>query len=311
MLDGPMQFVSTRVLIGDAQITFALGYARAAWAVLVERQGFVLDTRFVPAADAVARDRVCVYVLLRGRWLEHGPDGRSFEGRAAFVVSEAQLEGEKGRRSCTFRSDGAPLAAIELHLPRTHVAAPRGLLAPLALDDAAWSAATDALAALDGDRTDNSLLSERIPRLLRELSRLGIITPDAPVAATEPSPPALRRVLAPLQRTVERMYLGATLKELERATGTSPRQLARDVERAVRSLGLAGLGWRLTSRHLRIKFAVILLSAEHATVAEVARLIGWGSADAMTRAFRNAGLPAPSSVQRAIRASSPAGDGGA
>jgi transcriptional regulator GlxA family with amidase domain len=57
----------------------------------------------------------------------------------------------------------------------------------------------------------------------------------------------------------------------------------------------------LVSRRLRLKMAVIMLSAKDATVAEVARVVGYGSADAMARAFRDAELPAPSEVREALR----------
>jgi AraC-like DNA-binding protein len=43
--------------------------------------------------------------------------------------------------------------------------------------------------------------------------------------------------------------------------------------------------------------AVLLLSAPEATVAEVAKIVGYGSAIAMARAFRDAKLPAPSAIQ--------------
>ncbi len=296
-----MQFGCGRVAIGASRIKFAVGYARAAWVQVEERAGFALDTRFIPAAEAAAPDRTCIYLLLRGRWVLHGDC--SFEGPSAFVVSEELLEGANGARSRTFCSAGSPLVSIELHLPTTYVLAGAGVPSALAMDEDAWAAAFEFSAALEGEHPA-TLLRERLPRLLRELSRLAILTPDAPAVIGEPAPAALERVLRAMLRSVERMYLGGTMKDLESATGISQRQLARDIESAVRVIGLVGLGWRLTSRHLRIKIAVMLLSGEHATVAGVARIVGWGSADAMTRAFRNSGLAAPTVVQRQVRASS-------
>jgi transcriptional regulator GlxA family with amidase domain len=52
---------------------------------------------------------------------------------------------------------------------------------------------------------------------------------------------------------------------------------------------------------LRLRTAVVLLSAAEATVVEVARLVGYGSPIAMARAFRDAKLPAPSVVQAELR----------
>jgi AraC-like DNA-binding protein len=45
---------------------------------------------------------------------------------------------------------------------------------------------------------------------------------------------------------------------------------------------------------------VLLLSAPGGTVAEVAKAVGYGSPIALARAFRDAKLPAPSTVQDAM-----------
>jgi len=46
---------------------------------------------------------------------------------------------------------------------------------------------------------------------------------------------------------------------------------------------------------------VLFLSAPGGTPSEVAKAVGYGSLDAMGRAFRDAKLPAPSVVQEAVR----------
>ena len=57
----------------------------------------------------------------------------------------------------------------------------------------------------------------------------------------------------------------------------------------------------LATLHLRLKVAVLFLSAEGISVAEVAEASSYGSVDAMARAFRDAGLPPPSKVQAQLR----------
>jgi AraC-like DNA-binding protein len=52
---------------------------------------------------------------------------------------------------------------------------------------------------------------------------------------------------------------------------------------------------------LRLRSAVLLLSAPDGGVAEVAKLVGYGSPIAMARAFRDADLPPPSVIQADIR----------
>ena len=51
----------------------------------------------------------------------------------------------------------------------------------------------------------------------------------------------------------------------------------------------------------------LLLSAPAATPSEVAKAVGYGSLDAMGRAFRDATLPAPSVVHAAVRYRDPPG----
>ena len=46
---------------------------------------------------------------------------------------------------------------------------------------------------------------------------------------------------------------------------------------------------------------MLLLSAPDATPSDVSRAVGYGSLDAMGRAFRDASLPAPSIIQDAVR----------
>ena len=80
---------------------------------------------------------------------------------------------------------------------------------------------------------------------------------------------------------------------------------ASQVERAFRrwatAFALVGPGLRNVTRTIRLNTAVLFLSAEDASVADVAHATGYGSADAMARAFRDAGMASPSAVQKQLR----------
>jgi transcriptional regulator GlxA family with amidase domain len=67
------------------------------------------------------------------------------------------------------------------------------------------------------------------------------------------------------------------------------------------SFGIPGTTWRDASHRLRVKCALLLLSAEDASVSEVAASAGYASAEALGRAFRDAGLDAPSRIQERLR----------
>ena len=70
---------------------------------------------------------------------------------------------------------------------------------------------------------------------------------------------------------IERLYLTPTLAEVEEATGVSLRQLDRHIQDFVSAFAVVGEGWRATTRHFRLKLAIVFLSAPGATVGEVAR----------------------------------------
>lgn len=56
---------------------------------------------------------------------------------------------------------------------------------------------------------------------------------------------------------------------------------------------------------MRLRAAVLWLSSPELTVSDVARIVGYQSTDAMSRAFRDAALPAASVVQDAVRYTEP------
>jgi transcriptional regulator GlxA family with amidase domain len=80
----------------------------------------------------------------------------------------------------------------------------------------------------------------------------------------------------------------------------SMRQVGRDAKGMTKTFGFGG-GFRDMLLVLRLRVATLLLSAPDATVADVARRVGYGSPIAMARAFRDAKLPAPSAIQDAMR----------
>jgi transcriptional regulator GlxA family with amidase domain len=84
------------------------------------------------------------------------------------------------------------------------------------------------------------------------------------------------------------------------ATGLSVSQAEREVQRLVSLFGMVGPGLRNVTHHLRLKVAVLFLSADGVSVGDVAQAVGYGSVDAMARAFRLAGLAAPSVIQESL-----------
>lgn len=141
-----------------------------------------------------------------------------------------------------------------------------------------------ALAALTGGLVDDAVLSA---------AANGFASQAVPAVFV-----GMWRAIRPL---IESFSLAPTMKELSSASAIPLRRVERQLQDFITSTGHLGAGWRSATKHTRVKLAVMLLSAEDLAIADVAAAVGYGSPDAMARAFRDLGLAPPSSVRDGIR----------
>jgi AraC-like DNA-binding protein len=283
--------------IGAASMRWALTFASRFWSVLVVRDGFTLDTRFVPAPDGAPKGNAILYVLLEGVWVELGGKKRTFNAPCSFLLTEEEYEGAHGKRGAPYRAKGSPtFRALELHFVESDMRVPYG---EVTLSQASWQAAKDAVD-LGKHRTDEELLTP-VSALLRALGADGVVTDSLVETATKDGSPTFARLWRALRPMAERLYLAPSMSEVSQNTGMSERQIDRHVRSFVETFGLVGAGWRPATKHIRLRLAVLLLSAEDATIADVAKMVGYGSTDAMARAFRDASLPPPTTVREHVR----------
>src|SRR5579859_6097727 len=265
--------------LGSAHLRWALIFGPSIWSIAVERRGLVLDTRRTPAAGDAPRPGTCLYLLLRGCWTIHPEGSPRFVAPAAFVVSEEQLEPGSGERPLTFTSWGDPdYAAIEIHHDASDVAPPpEPLREPLHIAPATWQAAGEVIRVSRDD--DDDAYRAAFATLIDRLVRDGALPAGLKTRVLRPTSRPFVLLWNGVRPMIERLYLSPTLQELGAATGVSLRQMDRHVRSFLSSFGIVGRHWRSTTRHFRLKLAVILLSAEHASVAEVAAAVGYGSSD--------------------------------
>lgn len=291
--------------LGASRLQWRMAFGGRFWWIVVDRSGLALDTRWVPGARGEVRPNTCVYLLTEGTLEIFSPTPLLLEAPAAVVFTEEQLEGASNARSLTYRASGEPFVSVQIQFPKVLLTAPYRTAGPLphvlALGKETWDLAREVTAACN-ESADASL--EPMQRLVRSLHAEGVVLSDAlkPKVIQTPAPLAL--LWQGVRPMVERLYLTPTVLEVSSATGISARQVDRYVGQFLARFGhLGGAGWRLATRHMRLKLAVLWLSAEGVTVADVAAATSYGSADAMARAFRDAGLPAPSVVQSKLRGS--------
>jgi AraC-like DNA-binding protein len=285
--------------IGRAEQRWSLCFAPRLWISIVQRSGLVLDTRFVAPATDEPPATTCLFLLQRGRWIFHDERGASLQSPSAFVITEEELEGGRGARPYTYAAVGDPYHAIEIHVGGGDLTRPAAR-APAALDvpTSVWRSAEEVQ---QHAARDDASCRRVVGELLRGLGRAGLLRPRVVDHALQHDSRRHALLWAGVRPMIEKLYLTPTLQEVADRVGLSTRQVDRYVEGFVGAFGLVGERWRSSTLHLRLKLAVVLLSADEASVAEVAGAIGYSSSDAMARAFRDAGLPPPATVQRQVR----------
>jgi AraC-like DNA-binding protein len=278
-----------------AQMTWALGLSQRVWCLFVDRSGLALDTRYIPGSTTPDKRQLCLYLLLSGRFVHH--EIGVFEGPVAFVLTMSQLEGTNGKRASTFRSTGSPYIAIEMRLSDDHLIYPWRPNEAIPLDAATWETFTRAA---DGAANDDGAYAKSAGELVGRLASAGIVSSAVHESAAKEDGWAVQRLWRAIKPMAEGLQPASSLQEVSQGSGLSTRQTSRVIDDFL-SLGVWGLGWRQITLHGRLKIAILLLSAEDASVDEVARIVGYGSHNAMARAFRFAGLDSPSLIQQRLR----------
>jgi AraC-like DNA-binding protein len=278
--------------LGAAGVRSTVLLERAVRGHVIARDQLAFDTRFSAAAAGKPESVGHIFLLLAGRLVAAG-GAQPIAAPAAFVLADDEFE-RVGPRSRTFRTDGPRVEAIQLRVDRRHVRAPIGLAhGAHALPARAWDAAT-ALAAT----ADNAAA---LARLLDALAGAGTLAGEVAGTLCAVEPERFARLWDALQPLYASHGAALSLKQVAASLDMSLRQVGRDAKELVATFGI-GDGFRDALLVLRLRAAVLLLAADGASIADVAAAVGYGSAIALARAFRDAKLPAPSAIQAALAA---------
>ena len=276
---------------GDARVRSTLLLERRFRAHLMWRDRLLFDSRYLAPAREAA-DVATVYLSLDGTLETAAGTHRS---PVAFVLAEREFERVEPAAPW-FRSWGDPAVVLGIRVERNMVRAPIGLdHGPVAVGDMTWRA-LEALAeatAVEGD------VVPPFVTLLRGLHADGLLAVDlSRDAKTENA--LIRHLWQAAVPYYQQFLLGSTMEDLGNTRGKSLRQLVRETSTFTASLPLFG-GFRSTLVLLRLRLATLLLSSPAATLADVARWVGYASVDAMAGSFRDGGLPPPSVVRTEVR----------
>jgi AraC-like DNA-binding protein len=283
---------TSEVRIGSAGMRSTLLFERALRGTVVRRESLAFDTKYAAAASGKPEPAGHLFLMTTGRWVFD--TGAVLQAPVAFVIADDEIE-RPHKRSRTFRTDGDVVDVVQLRVHEDNLRAPIGIgHGPVALPPACW----DAIVALvcDAPKGNAALLA----RVIDELARADVVAGSITQTVIADEPERFRRLwaaMAPLYSTY-----GATtsLKQLASSLDMSMRQVGRDAKELSAAFGIGG-GYRDALLMLRLRVAVLLLSAPAASVSDVAKLVGYGSPIALARAFRDAKLPSPSVIQAAVR----------
>jgi AraC-like DNA-binding protein len=280
---------TSHLAFGGGTLRSTVFLERRLRAHVVRRDRLLFDTAFASPARAPSAF-VHLFAQLSGTFAPAGSP--ALTGPCAFVLAETEFDRVTGGAR-TFRSFGARCTVVELRVPGADLRPPIGLAhGPVALAPVVW----DAYHALEAEPGEPA-----VHRLLAALAATGVVSADLTASMVAQEPERFARVWAVMQPLYRHTATSTSLKQIASLAGLSLRQLGRDLTDLTRTFGLFGGGFRDAMRIVRLRAAVLLLSAPQATPNEVARVVGYSSLDAMGRAFRDARLPAPSLVHSAVR----------
>jgi AraC-like DNA-binding protein len=283
---------TSEVRIGTAGMRSTLVFEREVRGTVVRRESLAFDTKYAAAASGKPEPVGHLFLMLAGRWIHDS--GEVLHGPVGFVLADDEIERQR-KGSRTFRTDGARVDVVQLRLTKDHICAPIGMShGPLAIPAAGWDAV--------GTLVENAPRGDaaHLARVIDAFASAGIVASSLARTMISEEPERFRRLWAALEPLYSTYGATTSLKQLASSLGMSMRQVGRDAKELSTAFGIGG-GYRDALLMLRLRVAVLLLSGPEATVADVAKLVGYGSAIAMARAFRDAKLPSPSVIQAAVR----------
>jgi AraC-like DNA-binding protein len=280
------------VVFGASRVRSTIVLERRFRVHVLHRERLVFDSRFHPPARRSGG--ATLYAVVAGVMQIDGAP--VVTGSQAYMLSEREFE-RTAPGATTFRSWGAPNVTLELRLATADVRVPLGLAAgPLALGASMWARCR---AIVDACATGEPI-EKLVRQLLGDLRDDGVLAPDVVTSAPPAEPESFVRLWSVLRSSFANKKASLSVRDVARATGVSLRQLGRDTKDFARTFDL-GDGFRDSVRVIRLRMAIMLLSAPDATATDVAKEIGYKSLEAMERAFRDADLPPPSAVQDEVR----------
>lgn len=286
---------SSVAVLAESRLTTSVFIERRFRLYSAWRERLLFDTAHA-AGPRSRTNAVTLLFILDGRAQVRGQEVRP--APTAFVLDETEYERIQPG-ALTLRTWGEPYVSFELRVPRVEV--PPGVLVglahgPIALADATWQIGFRLAEAI----ALKELSPEPLRAFLVALEQEGLLVRGIS-NSIQREDTHIDRLWTALSPYYQKQATATTLLHVKKVLGLSLRQLQRDMTELIRTFELFGDGFRETQKVLRLRAALLWSSAPEATLTEIAEHVGYSSVDAMTRAFRDAKLTAPSALRDLVR----------
>jgi AraC-like DNA-binding protein len=290
--------------LGGGSQRYALGLSPGLRLYAMTRHAMIYDSSFDVADPGPPSPNLTLYALLAGDLWLRAPD-EHITAPALLLMPQRLVDGANGRRTRHYVNAGSPLRVCQVAFaPSVWRGEPHSgdpdHVQRVDVDPALFARLGAAVERFQDDAPSASRAAaiEIIERLIEANLLAG---QSHPLHSTGWGP-GVDRIWSAFSRVLTMSPL-PSLTDLGDAASRSPRQLQRDLLQFAGTMALSSsVRWRTTMLHWRLKLAMALLSAPTSSPPTVARTLGYGSSDALTRAFLQAGLGRPAEVREALRA---------
>ncbi len=295
-----MLFARESFSLADIALTLRFAVERDIGLYYARVEGVSWDTSLLPKTPRKPDQWVFLCHVRRGRVMLD-PDGEVFESGSTFVAFEHHIATcSPGGR--TLRGSKPLLDGVALRMRAAHTPLDCSYPHRLEIDAPVQRALVRSLAVLEDESSDEDALLGEWRSLVDECvaSRLLTVRPKLRIGSREHS--VVRRAQRALFPILETLMENPMLADAAERVGLTDRQVRRDIVRLQKEFDFLDRGWRSALKRWRVTAAVLLLSSDALTNAEIATAVGYGSLAVMDRAFKRAGLPPPGVVRERHRA---------
>lgn len=254
-------------------------------------EGTFWDSSVVPRYDGIHSSRCVLLVAVAGEMKVWGDDWEvvlAHPGDAVWL-SEAEFEGASNERSVWHQATSKQHRRLEIRVAKQDV----GINCAM---HKIFSVADDVLGhvnALLAEQSTQKSITEHVQQIVQRLQTDRQINARLAETIVAEESATMIRLWGSLQRSLEALDFRPTTKEIASQLGLSLRQTGRDLLSLQTMVYSPFGGFRTTFLILRLRFAILLLHSGVVSMSEVARRAGYGSTQAMSHAFRHAGVHSP------------------